>query len=137
MIGYFSLNVPSGLTLYWFANNLITTAQQVRPTHGASLRTSRPTPLAWRTPRLSARGRTASQRSRGPLVALATRRLTPTPSPFLSCAPAPPQMYLRNKFGAATAAAGAGGGAVNASTAVIDVEPEEKKPSGGVCPLCY
>ncbi|KAI7837771.1 hypothetical protein COHA_008401 [Chlorella ohadii] len=29
MIGYFSLNVPSGLTLYWFANNLITTAQQL------------------------------------------------------------------------------------------------------------
>lgn len=29
MIGYFSLNVPSGLTLYWFTNNIITTAQQV------------------------------------------------------------------------------------------------------------
>jgi YidC/Oxa1 family membrane protein insertase len=29
MIGYFSLNVPSGLTLYWFTNNLLTTAQQV------------------------------------------------------------------------------------------------------------
>ncbi len=29
MIGWFSLNVPSGLTLYWFTNNLITTAQQV------------------------------------------------------------------------------------------------------------
>lgn len=29
MIGYFSLNVPSGLTLYWFTNNLVTTAQQV------------------------------------------------------------------------------------------------------------
>ena len=28
--GYFSLNVPSGLTLYWFTNNLLTTAQQVR-----------------------------------------------------------------------------------------------------------
>ena len=27
--GYFSLNVPSGLTLYWFTNNLLTTAQQV------------------------------------------------------------------------------------------------------------
>lgn len=26
--GWFSLNVPSGLTLYWFANNIITTAQQ-------------------------------------------------------------------------------------------------------------
>jgi YidC/Oxa1 family membrane protein insertase len=29
MIGWFSLNVPSGLTLYWFTNNIITTAQQV------------------------------------------------------------------------------------------------------------
>lgn len=29
MIGWFSLNVPSGLTLYWFTNNLVTTAQQV------------------------------------------------------------------------------------------------------------
>jgi len=27
MIGFFSLNVPAGLTLYWFANNLITTTQ--------------------------------------------------------------------------------------------------------------
>lgn len=26
--GYFSLNVPSGLTLYWFTNNILTTAQQ-------------------------------------------------------------------------------------------------------------
>lgn len=29
MIGWFSLNVPSGLTLYWFTNNVITTAQQL------------------------------------------------------------------------------------------------------------
>ena len=29
MIGYFSLNVPSGLTLYWFVNNLLSTAQQI------------------------------------------------------------------------------------------------------------
>jgi YidC/Oxa1 family membrane protein insertase len=29
MIGWFSLNVPSGLTLYWFTNNLLTTGQQV------------------------------------------------------------------------------------------------------------
>lgn len=29
MIGWFSLNVPSGLTLYWLTNNVITTAQQV------------------------------------------------------------------------------------------------------------
>jgi YidC/Oxa1 family membrane protein insertase len=29
MIGWFSLNVPSGLTLYWFVNNVISTAQQV------------------------------------------------------------------------------------------------------------
>jgi YidC/Oxa1 family membrane protein insertase len=28
MIGWFSLNVPSGLTLYWFVNNIISTAQQ-------------------------------------------------------------------------------------------------------------
>ncbi|KAK3237769.1 hypothetical protein CYMTET_52180, partial [Cymbomonas tetramitiformis] len=27
MIGWFSLNVPSGLTLYWFTNNILTTAQ--------------------------------------------------------------------------------------------------------------
>ena len=27
--GYFSLNVPSGLTLYWFTNNILTTGQQV------------------------------------------------------------------------------------------------------------
>lgn len=29
MIGYFSLSVPSGLTIYWFTNNVLTTAQQV------------------------------------------------------------------------------------------------------------
>lgn len=29
MIGYFSLNVPAGLTLYWFFNNIVTTAQTV------------------------------------------------------------------------------------------------------------
>ena len=29
LAGYFSLNVPSGLTLYWFTNNLLTTGQQV------------------------------------------------------------------------------------------------------------
>merc|ERR1719478_1156993 len=26
MVGFFSLNVPAGLTIYWFCNNLITTA---------------------------------------------------------------------------------------------------------------
>jgi YidC/Oxa1 family membrane protein insertase len=29
MIGWFSLNVPSGLTLYWFINNVLSTAQQL------------------------------------------------------------------------------------------------------------
>lgn len=29
MIGYFSLNVPSGLALYWFVNNILSTSQQV------------------------------------------------------------------------------------------------------------
>ena len=29
MIGWFSLNVPAGLTLYWIVNNVITTAQTV------------------------------------------------------------------------------------------------------------
>ncbi|XP_057750069.1 inner membrane protein PPF-1, chloroplastic [Arachis stenosperma] len=29
MIGYFSLSVPSGLTIYWFTNNVLSTAQQV------------------------------------------------------------------------------------------------------------
>eukprot|EP00873_Tetraselmis_striata_P009006 jgi/Tetstr1/429270/TSEL_019188.t1 len=29
MIGWFSLNVPSGLTLYWITNNILTTAQSV------------------------------------------------------------------------------------------------------------
>lgn len=27
--GWFSLNVPSGLTLYWLVNNVISTGQQV------------------------------------------------------------------------------------------------------------
>lgn len=27
--GWFSLNVPSGLTLYWFVNNIISTAMQM------------------------------------------------------------------------------------------------------------
>jgi YidC/Oxa1 family membrane protein insertase len=31
MIGWFSLNVPSGLTLYWITNNFLTTAQSVSP----------------------------------------------------------------------------------------------------------
>ena len=29
--GWFSLNVPSGLTIYWFINNVLSTAQQVHP----------------------------------------------------------------------------------------------------------
>ena len=29
MIGWFSLNVPSGLTLYWFINNILSTGQQL------------------------------------------------------------------------------------------------------------
>ncbi|EIE23496.1 hypothetical protein COCSUDRAFT_15426 [Coccomyxa subellipsoidea C-169] len=29
MIGWFSLNVPSGLTIYWFINNVLSTAQQL------------------------------------------------------------------------------------------------------------
>ncbi|KAG1662589.1 hypothetical protein FOA52_002986 [Chlamydomonas sp. UWO 241] len=29
MIGWFSLNVPAGLTLYWFINNILSTAQQL------------------------------------------------------------------------------------------------------------
>ncbi|KAG5236157.1 ALBINO3 protein [Salix suchowensis] len=29
MIGYFSLSVPSGLSLYWLTNNILSTAQQV------------------------------------------------------------------------------------------------------------
>ena len=29
MVGWFSLNVPSGLTLYWIVNNVLTTAQTV------------------------------------------------------------------------------------------------------------
>ncbi|XP_072976003.1 inner membrane protein PPF-1, chloroplastic isoform X1 [Typha angustifolia] len=29
MIGYFSLSVPSGLSIYWFTNNLLSTAQQI------------------------------------------------------------------------------------------------------------
>jgi YidC/Oxa1 family membrane protein insertase len=29
LAGWFALNVPSGLTLYWFTNNVLTTAQQV------------------------------------------------------------------------------------------------------------
>ncbi len=27
--GWFSLNVPSGLTLYWFINNILSTTQQL------------------------------------------------------------------------------------------------------------
>lgn len=29
LAGYFALNVPSGLALYWFVNNILSTAQQV------------------------------------------------------------------------------------------------------------
>jgi len=29
VLGYFSLNVPSGLTLYWFTNNILSTAQSL------------------------------------------------------------------------------------------------------------
>ena len=28
-VGWFSLNVPSGLTIYWFINNILSTVQQV------------------------------------------------------------------------------------------------------------
>ena len=31
--GWFSLNVPSGLTIYWFINNVLSTAQQVHLPH--------------------------------------------------------------------------------------------------------
>ena len=29
MVGYFALNVPSGLSLYYFANTVITSGQQI------------------------------------------------------------------------------------------------------------
>ena len=29
LAGWFSLNVPSGLTLYWFVNNMLSTGQQL------------------------------------------------------------------------------------------------------------
>lgn len=29
MVGYFALSVPSGLSLYWFTNNILSTAQQI------------------------------------------------------------------------------------------------------------
>lgn len=39
MIGYFSLSVPSGLSIYWFTNNILSTAQQLwlRKLGGAKL----------------------------------------------------------------------------------------------------
>ncbi|CAM6105634.1 unnamed protein product [Calypogeia fissa] len=36
MIGYFSLSVPSGLSLYWLTNNILSTAQQVYLRRGTS-----------------------------------------------------------------------------------------------------
>ena len=39
MVGYFSLNVPSGLGVYWIANNLITTlTTYVQPATAYSIR---------------------------------------------------------------------------------------------------
>ena len=35
LLGWFSLNVPSGLTLYWITNNVLTTGQQVYLKRGA------------------------------------------------------------------------------------------------------
>ncbi|ONK71206.1 uncharacterized protein A4U43_C04F5980 [Asparagus officinalis] len=35
MIGYFALSVPSGLSLYWFTNNILSTAQQIQKLGGA------------------------------------------------------------------------------------------------------
>ena len=39
MVGYFALNVPSGLSLYYFANTVITSGQQIwlRKLGGAAL----------------------------------------------------------------------------------------------------
>ena len=50
-------------------------------------------------------------------------------SPYRRFPPHALQLYLRNKFGALQGAA-AGGAGDSASTAVIDVQAEEKKPSG-------
>lgn len=117
--GYFSLNVPSGLTLYWFANNLITTAQQVGGCQAAAAGRCRRCSLA------------------GCVCEAACIRCACCHSPALSWPDFPYhrfpphtlQLYLRNKFGALQGAA-AGGAGASASTAVIDVQAEEKKPSG-------
>ncbi|CAG9465754.1 unnamed protein product [Pedinophyceae sp. YPF-701] len=47
MLGWFSLNVPSGLTLYWFTNNILTTAQQqfLRATLGDKIEAQIPQPV--------------------------------------------------------------------------------------------
>ena len=42
MIGWFSLNVPSGLTLYWFTNNVLTTAQQASHERLSTTKSGRP-----------------------------------------------------------------------------------------------
>ena len=152
--GYFSLNVPSGLTLYWFANNLITTAQQARA--GGGWRGARVWGVAWAA---AARGTgtraRAGVRRPGALAARAPgvrmQASLSLPAPRLLARPAPPaatpgttaahlsslpspaapqQIYLRNKFGAGQLAGAGAGAAGPASTAVIDVEPVEEEPSG-------
>jgi YidC/Oxa1 family membrane protein insertase len=40
MIGYFSLSVPSGLSLYWLTNNILSTAQQVYLKQGGGAKSS-------------------------------------------------------------------------------------------------
>lgn len=48
LLGWFSLNVPSGLALYWITNNVLTTGQQVYLKRGVQVPSAMPssTPMA-------------------------------------------------------------------------------------------
>ena len=48
MVGFFSLNVPAGLTIYWFCNNLITTASTLYIRGAYSVRKLSPFTRLWR-----------------------------------------------------------------------------------------
>lgn len=86
MIGYFSLNVPSGLTLYWFTNNLVTTAQQLYLRRGFTAAQEAATALAGGPPGSAANPDVVAEpEKRGPTGkdknARRSQKLADSPSP--------------------------------------------------------
>ena len=89
MVGFFSLNVPAGLTIYWFCNNLITTASTLYIRGAYSVRKLSPL----RVDGVEA----AARRRRSPSVHAGTVEANPVTMGGASAAPPAPKKLKKKK----------------------------------------